>query len=359
MSHTAAILADVLAAGPHAERIKYDPLAAERSREGDVDLEQVGKDAQMPWEMDGRRWHTQDRVTGKGTSCRWEGEILNWVDDLVHKSGSFSPTNWNHRSVIEIAAPNKSQGWFTHAMTSLEWTVRLVFRVSRNTFKQEDLVQRLGIRSINETPGIEAYGHQDRVQVDNMRGPWQAVSVLVHKKSEIDTPAFRSFLQDAVRSFHANVSRMRTKPEDLMPWKLNGQRWHTGEKGFPVGKRIAWDRSVLTRLLDLIREIEPGIEVNWNSRAAITLKVSGIGKSWSQWRTKESYGLDCRFLGKKGQFNLSQLEGLGHSSQLGTSRADVDVLQIIFQNLDQANRTKLKSLLSEHLRGFRERFGRK
>jgi excinuclease ABC subunit A len=359
VSHTAEILAGVLAAGPLAVRTKYDPLAAEKARDGDLELEQVGKDAHMPWETDGRRWHTQNRVTGKGTQCRWEGEILNWIDELVHKSGSFSPTNWNHRSVIEIAAPNKSQGWFMHAMTSLEWTVRLVFRVGRNTFKQDDLVQRLGIRPINETPGIEAYGHQDRVQVDNMRGPWQAVSVLVHKKSEIDTPAFRAFLQEAVRSFHANLTRMRTKPEDMMPWKLNGERWHTGDKGFPVGKRIAWDRSLLIRLLSVVREIEPGIEINWNARAAITLKLPGIGRSWSQWRTKESYGLDCRFLGKKGQFNLSQLEGLGHSSALGTSRADADVVQIVFQSLEQASRDRLKSILNQQLRGFQERFGTK
>src|SRR5207244_10388550 len=48
-SHTAAILAGVLEAGPHAERPKFDPFAAERPREDDVALEGVGKDAAMPW----------------------------------------------------------------------------------------------------------------------------------------------------------------------------------------------------------------------------------------------------------------------------------------------------------------------
>src|SRR5262249_48334045 len=71
-SHTAAILAGVLEAGPHAERPKYDPFAAERPRQDDVDLEDVGKDAAMPWEADGRRWHTAERITGGGKPVRWE-----------------------------------------------------------------------------------------------------------------------------------------------------------------------------------------------------------------------------------------------------------------------------------------------
>jgi excinuclease ABC subunit A len=353
-SHTAAILAEVLDFGPYAERPKHDRFSESTPREGDLELEHVGREAKMPWETDGRHWHTQDRVTNKGAPCRWEGEILNWVDRQVRAAGTFSETNWNHRSVIEIAASNKSHGWFLHAMTSMEWCVRLVFRVSRNTFKQERLVQRLGIRPLNETPGIEAYGDQDRVQVDNLRGPWQAVSVLVHRLSEIDTPEFREFLAEAVKSFQANIKRLMTRPEDVMPWKLNGERWHLGEKGFPIGRRVDWDRSLLPRLLDLVREVEPGLEVNWNSRAAISLRVPGIGRLWSQWRTKESYGLDCRFIGKKGQFNLSQLEGLGRSPTIHTSRADADVVQLAFRSSDDFKRTELKKFLAESLRGFKE-----
>src|ERR1700732_1735783 len=44
-SHTGAILKEILAAGPHADRPKFDPTAAEQARDGDVELAQVGKDA--------------------------------------------------------------------------------------------------------------------------------------------------------------------------------------------------------------------------------------------------------------------------------------------------------------------------
>ena len=50
-----------------------------------------------------------------------------------------------------------------------------------------------------------------------------------------------------------------------MPWKVNGQRWHLSDKGFPLGKKLQWDRASLPRLLDLVREVEPSVEVGWDS----------------------------------------------------------------------------------------------
>jgi excinuclease ABC subunit A len=357
-SHTGDILAAVLAAGPHAERPKYDPHAAEAAREGDLALEAVGRDAQMPWEADGRRWHTVERVSHKGAPCRWEGSILDWIDERIHELGSFSDTNWNHRSVVEIAAPSKSHGWFFHAHTGLERYVRLVFRVGRNTFKEADLNARLGIRRLNELDGLNVYGDEQRVQVANRKGPWQEVAVLAHRLSEIDTPAFREFLAEAVAAFGRSLKRLQTKPEDVMPWKVNGQRWHLGEKGFPAGRRLQWDRALLPRLLDLAREVEPGLEITWTARAAITLRVPGIKRAWAQWRTKDSHGLDCRFLGQKGQFNLSRVEPFGVSPSIHGNSSAGDVLRLVFKHDDHVHAVKLKELLAEHLRGFREAFGK-
>jgi excinuclease ABC subunit A len=358
-SHTGAALAPVLKAGPHVERLRYDPNAAETPRAGDMELETVGKDAAMPWETDGRRWHTVERVTNEGKPCRWEGHILDWIDERIHELGEFSDTDWNQRSVIEIAAPVRTQGWFLHAMTGQEWLLRLVFRVEKNRFKDADLVRRLGIRPLNETPGLEVYGNDERVWTTAHKGPWQSVTVLVHRLSEIDTPAFRAFLTEAAASFHNNLKRLRTKPEDVMPWKINGERWHLGEKGFPPGKKVRWERSLLTRLLQLVREVEPGLEVRWDARDAIMLRVPGVSRSWAQWRTKKAIALECHFLGKKGQFNLSQLEDLGLAPNIGTQRKDGDLLYLHFQKIDQEQAKRLKDLLVEHLRGFREVFGKR
>jgi excinuclease ABC subunit A len=357
-SHTGAILAETLAAGPTAERPRFDPHAAEKKQDGDVALEAVGKDAKMPWETDGRRWHTVDRVSHQGKPCRWEGAILEWIDNEIHQRGPFSPTNWNHRSVIEIAAPNKSQGWFFHGMSGQEWLVRLVFRVGKNTFKQANLVERLAIPPLNDTPGVEVYSHEERVHVAQRKGPWQEVAIQAFRLSEIDTPPFRAFLDQAVKAFHAGLFKQRTKPEDVMPWKVNGERWHLSEKGFAPGRMVKWDRSLLPRLLEVVRSVEPGIEVTWTSRDAITLRVPGIKRAWAQWRTKDVRALDCRFLGKKGQFNLSQLEGLGVHPQIAGHREGTDVVRLTFLRAEQMPAARIKEVLTQHLETFREVFGR-
>jgi excinuclease ABC subunit A len=357
-SHTGAALAPILDAGPFAERPRYDPHAEETPRAGDVALEAVGKDARMPWQTDGRRWHTIDRVTSEGKPARWEGEILNWLDERIHEVGEFGETNWSQRSVVEVAAPKKSQGWFFHALTGGEWLVWLVFRVARNTFKSADLEKRLGIRPLNETPELqlEVYGNEPRVWTTNHKGPWQSVVIKVHQLREIDTPAFRTFLREAALSFQKNLTRLRTKPEDLMPWKINGQKWHLSEKGFPPGARVQWDRSLLTRFLDLVREVEPQIEVSWDTRDAVNLRVPGISRMWARLRTKDPEGLDCRFLGKPGHFNLAQVEGLGARQDLESNRKDGDLLQLVFVQIERLPAARLKEVLKEHLRGFRERF---
>jgi excinuclease ABC subunit A len=243
-------------------------------------------------------------------------------------------------------------------MTGQEWLLRLVFRVEKNRFKDADLVPRLGIRPLNETPGLEVYGNEPRVWVTAHKGPWQSVTVLVHRLSEVDTRSFREFLAEAAASFHNNLKRLRTKPEDVMPWKINGERWHLGDKGFPPGKKPRWDRALLPRLLELVREIEPGLEVRWDARDAISLRVPDISRAWAQWRTKKVIALECHFLGKKGQFNLSQVEDLGVSPNIGTQRKDGDLLSLHFQKIDQSGAARLKELLAEHLRGFRETFAK-
>ena len=88
------------------------------------------------------------------------------------------------------------------------------------------------------------------------------------------------------------------------------------------------------------------------------MRVPGVSRAWAQWRTKESYGLDCRFLGKKGQFNLSQIEAFGVSPAINGGRADSDVLRLVFQHAEHLHAANLKEVLAEHLRGFREVFGK-
>src|SRR5690606_35862560 len=55
LSHTAVALAPILDAGPHKERKRYEPDVAEAPRKEDIDIDQLGRDAKMPWEVNGRQ----------------------------------------------------------------------------------------------------------------------------------------------------------------------------------------------------------------------------------------------------------------------------------------------------------------
>jgi excinuclease ABC subunit A len=353
-SHTGEILAGVLEAGPLVERPRFDPFAAAKAEADGVALEDVGAEAKMPWEADGRRWHTVDRIGHNGQAAKWEGAVLDWVEREIHKRGKFSPTNWNHRSVIEIAAATKTEGWFFHGMSGMEWLCRLVFRVPRNTFKGPDLVRQLGIRPLNETAGLQVYGDEERVRVVLRKGGFQEITILAHRLAEIDTPAFAAFLDKAAAAFLGQLVKKRSKPEDFMPWKINGEKWHLGDKGFAPGKKVLWERKLLASFLEIVHSVDRDVTVEWDARDAIKLRVKGISRSWASLRTKEAKALRCLFMGKKGQFNLSQLEGLGVHPEIKSTLPKADVIQLVFASAEQMPPARLKEMLAAHLQGFKE-----
>jgi excinuclease ABC subunit A len=348
-SHTAGILAGILAAGPRAERPRFDPHAARHPADGEIDLDDVGADAKMPWEADGKRWHTRDRLARNGQPARWEGAALAWLDEQIHQLGTLGQTSWNHRTQVEIAATTKSLGWFLHASTGEEWVVWFTFRVGRNTFKVEALTEQLGIRKLSDTPGLETYGDYQRVRVKNLRGPWQAVEIAVHWLREIDTPSFRDFLKKAVASFEQNIKRMQTKPEDLMPWKINGERWHLSEKGFPPGRTLKWDRALLPGLLTVLRDVAPDAEFNWATRDAFTLRPAGGGRIWARVVTKDHDVLRAVFASGKGQLNLARLGTIGWTRDLITGE-EFDKVEFAFRQPAELQPAALKELLRELVR---------
>ncbi len=105
-----------------------------------------------------------------------------------------------------------------------------------------------------------------------------------------------------------------------------------------------------------MREVEPQVEVKWDTRDSILLKIPGVTRSWAQWRTKDPQGLDCKFIGKKGQFNLSAVESFGVGPEINGHHDDADVLRLVFRHQDHVHADRLKKLLAEHLSAFRETF---
>jgi excinuclease ABC subunit A len=357
-THTGRILKGVLAAGPRAERVRFDPATALRARMGDMEISEVGKDQKLPWEADGPRWHTRDRVTTTGKPMKWDGNVLASVIDQVHKLGEFPSTNWNHRSVVEVFLPKKSDGWFLHAITGHEAYVKFVFRLPGRPFKQDQLEARLGLKPLSDTPGLEGYSRDsNRVEVGNWPGA-QYVVIIAHRKAEIDTPAFREFIARAVEVVKGRSATSAGGVEGNMPWKKNGEKWHLGEKGFPPGRGAKWDRALLPNLIKLLRGVDPRLEWKWDVRDAITVRPKGSSRFWARIKTKEHDALEIWFIGRRGQTTLSNYENFGRNATVEGDRADgSEILKLWMVTGNHLQTSELKPLLAEHLKAFKTSFG--
>jgi excinuclease ABC subunit A len=150
---------------------------------------------------------------------------------------------------------------------------------------------------------------------------------------------------------------MQTKTEDLMPWKINGERWHLSAKGFPPGKKVRWEQPLLPRFIKIVRDTEPTVQIVWEARDGILIKVPPIGRAWIRVKTKDPESLECRLVGKIGQFNLTHIEGIGHEPTLTSDRTDGQIITLRFIRDDHLADAKLRELLSAHLKGFQEAWG--
>ncbi len=356
VSHTAEVLAPVLAAGPFAPRRVYDFAAAEAVRDGDHDINEIGGTAKMPWESDGRRWHTADRVGRTGNPCRWDGRILaEVIDRIEQQSDLFSDTDWNTRSVVEIRAAKKSDGWFFHAITGEEWLLKMKFRTARGTFDRDELVGRLNLRPLNDMPELPLYGTEPRVKVRNLRGPWQEIELRVHEYAEIDRAEFWKFVDEAVAGFGRFSARVQQHAEILQPWKQLGRKWHFARKGFPIGKKVLWEPEVLEELIELLSETAPAGQLLWNNKQVVPLYVPEQKEPWAAVQTKKVDGVHLTLLGPKGCITQGRLTALGHDAQWDGQRPDCDLLRMKFRSVDDLHRGGLRAFLKEHLETLKKK----
>ena len=295
VSHTALALAPLLKTGQRSERSAFDAAAVAKKQDGDLDLAQVGRETKMPWQTDGRRWHTVDRISHNGQPCHWDGNALAEVIDTLVDFDGLSDPDWNDRSIVEVTGPRKKDGWFLHAATADEWRCTLRFRVKRNTFKQDALRQQLGLRKFEDIDELPIYDKTDRVRVRNLKGPWQEITLKIHSLEDVQSSGFREFLDDAARSFVDHVTREVKKPEDLMPWKVLGEKWHTSRKGFPSNKRVRWDGKLVSQVVSAVSAAIPAARVDWTGKQVVKVAQAGTKETLVSVYTKRREGIDVTF----------------------------------------------------------------
>jgi excinuclease ABC subunit A len=346
----------MLEAAKYEDREMWDASELAKKQEGDLELEHIGRDTLLPWQADGRRWHTRDSVDRKGEPIRWDRELLIKIADAIEAEGGFSPINWENRSIVEASGPVKSKGWFMHAITAETWLLKLKIRVPRRAFTKNQLESVATMPTLNQMEEIEQYGNESRVRA-RAAGAWMELELRPHKLGEIDTPKFWKWFGEAMNAFlgktpNDEVAEESFEPEKHMPWKVLKQRWHSLRKGFPPGRAIVWPAETLSVFIQSVHQTSGEGRWRWDEQTHARYYLPGQEEPWIMLHTKRPEALIAVLNGPPGFIPGALKASLPVPVQITTRGDAAEQLQISFTELQQPRDTSVKKLLAAHLDFF-------
>ncbi len=354
-SHTGRMLKKVLAAGPRLPREVFDAkkaAATELDRSPGAGLVVSEERVKMPWERDGRRWHTVDRTSREGKPVEWEGRALEYVIGRIERLGrtALLPTDWNDRARVEVVArapdglAQSAVPWFCHALTGGRWLLDLSFRVPHDTFRASALEARLKLKPLDEREDVQAYGQTARVQIRRAREAMEQVRVLVHDKKEIATSAFDGFLKNAVTAYLGHVRKLSKDGSTAAPWKADGKAWHLSQQCIPATQSKLWKPVELARFIGRVSKIVPQLKIDWTGKVFVELLIADdrrIGKIITH--QGEALRVDLNL--PRGRFTPTQIEHLGLRQQFARPGSSGAELSFWFQSNDDVHGEQLKNVL--------------
>ncbi|MCP4593831.1 MAG: excinuclease ABC subunit UvrA, partial [bacterium] len=372
-SHTGTALKPVLADGPHREREVFDPEAHARIETELHALLELDDDVatKMPWQTDGRKWHTVDHLDRNGKPTKWDPQLLIWWVETIEEIGKargkrqeaevnlatgdrrraraagegtvanrFAPTDWNNRARVEIKAPNSKTAWFMHALTGGLWNLELTVRIPPGTFKEAQLAKQLGVRTLDQRTDLPVYGQWDRVFIRKTGRGYDDARLYLHDFKDVSKTAIRAFLKQAAKAYFAMIEKTKAAPDKGEPWKLNGKQWHLSQKGISKRYDILWKPTVLIELVGRLKKLVPDLEVKWSNKVVVGLKLPGHRKAFGWIATAQRWGLRVGFLVPRATFTFVQVDRLGREPEINAQEdhdlvrfwtqrtADVDVTQL-------------------------------
>ena len=164
----------------------------------------------------------------------------------------------------------------------------------------------------------------------------------------LDTPAFRSFLQQASQSFVALGLAEAANPEDLMPWKKLGRKWHLLRKGLPGNGRIPWNFDLLAELLPVLESTLGKLQPDYAIRTKINWTNPRTGKLAVELHTKRSDGAELCLYGSPGEISLGRISTFGSQRSI-TPTAGCDEIRIRLTQTEHATDPQLTRFLTESL----------
>ncbi|MEK6676793.1 MAG: excinuclease ABC subunit A, partial [Planctomycetota bacterium] len=310
-SYTGVAIRPILDAGPKEERMIYRPapVVTEQAVRAATKAA-LGGDLRMPWERDGKAWHSEKPVDADGEPVAWDPKVLEWLIDTTESLGEFAPTDWNHRTRIEITA-GRDQPWFCHVLTRSKDLLHVSFRVAAGTFDSKTLGSSLGIKKLDERTDLTIYGQEDRVRVRDHSDGWQEVRLHVRDFIDVNKTAFRSFLKTAVEGYAERLKREEERIVQGEPWETDGEQWHLSQRSILKRHKKKWKPDLLLAMIGRFRLIDSRIELDWATRTAVKLSLPREKLYTAKIVTNLGRGLRIEIRAPKGRVTPAQIDRLG------------------------------------------------
>ena len=342
-SFTGTALEPVLAAGPRVAR----PVQCEADRAETFDADRridLGDQTDMPWDKNGKAWHTVDRRDSQGQPVDWDPAVLRWLVDTIEGFGRFSPTDWAHRTRVEItAAP--SRPWFCHFLTGFKDLLEVAIRVPRGTFSESQLQTSLRIKTLDDRQDLPLYGQWSRARIRTLKGiagDWDDIRLSLRDFKDVDKGRFRAFLKTAAAAYFKNVARADADPEVGQPWKVQGQQWHLSQKSMSARQVAKWPPALLMTTVGRLRAIEPALRLEWGHKTAVHL-VDGAEQPRGKIVTNMGRGLRIELRAPKNVVVPTHVDRLGEDVEIHR-RPEADWIIFWIRSLNQMDAKQLQDL---------------
>ncbi|MFO1021560.1 MAG: hypothetical protein U0903_12815 [Planctomycetales bacterium] len=204
------------------------------------------------------------------------------------------------------------------------------------------------MEDIDELDDIQIYGRAPRVRVKNNPGGFQEVTITVHWLKEVDTPAFKKFLKEAVESAVTEHQKKPLNIADLTPWKVLGKKWHLSRKGFPSGKTVKWETALIDELEAVMKKAAPEVEFDWGNQQVVHLRRNGAEEPWASFYTKRRGGIDLELTAPAGKFALGRISDFGAEREISRAKGGREQIQIRLVKLTHVRNPDFKNFLAEH-----------
>jgi len=338
-SHTGAFLAPVLAAGPVEDRAVHGSGPAGTTEVLDVGAVDLGGDVEMPWERDGRAWHTVEHLDSKGQPIEWEPQMLVWLVETMESAGAFGPTDWNHRTRIEIKAPG-SKPWLCHILSGGKDLLEVAIRVPETTFNAPKLRRELAVKTLDERTDLPIYGQWNRVRRRTLTGGWEEWRLYLRDLKDVSKSAFHSFVKTAVGAYFTHLAETEADPEKAEPWTINGRQWHLSQQSISKRHVIRWKPALLLAFVGRFKSMQPDLETFWGSKTAVQLSIPGERPWAAKIVTNIGRGLRVELRAPKGALTPTQIDRLGEDTQI-KSQDEYDRIVFWIRSLGQNNSKQL------------------